>query len=200
MIALSNIEAQLAKAGCRISSWGRAEVKELCNILTPGETIVQALNGYYDNGFALLVATDQRLLLVDRKPMFLTLDAISYSMIQEVLLNYRLLNSTIHIYTSNKVLIFSSWNHHRLRMILNHTQQKVLEVRAYQGYMNPQGYAPQPQPMSVPTVPQPHQAIHSTPVSSLPNGNISPNSPLNLPYEQPFLHEGSPLLNSDQSV
>jgi hypothetical protein len=60
--------------------------------------------------------------------MFLTLDSISYQMIQEVTFNYRLLNSTIHIYTSNKVLDFSSWNHGQIRSILTYTQKAMREI------------------------------------------------------------------------
>jgi hypothetical protein len=97
----------------------------LCNVLHEDEQIIQATNGHYEGGFSLLVATDHRLILVDRKPMFLTLDSIAYSMVQEVTFNYRLLNSTIHIYTTNKVLDFSSWNHNQIRTILSTTQKAM---------------------------------------------------------------------------
>jgi hypothetical protein len=122
MRKLSEVKKLLSKAGYRTSMFQRAEVKELCNVLHDDEQIFQATNGYYEGGFSLLVATDSRLLLIDRKPMFLTLDSIAYSMIQEVSFNYRLLNSTIHIYTSNKCLDFSSWNQSQIRAILNHAQ------------------------------------------------------------------------------
>jgi hypothetical protein len=138
MVSLSSVKLQLAKAGYKMNFWGRAEVKELCRVLADDEEIIHATNGYYEGGFALLVATTQRLLLVDRKPMFLTLDVISYQMVQEISLNYRLLNSTVNIYTSNKVLVFNSWSHVHLRSILNYVQQKVFESRlSYQGNQRP---------------------------------------------------------------
>lgn len=129
MVSLAVVKMQLAKAGCSVSFWGRGEVRELCNVLAEDETIIHASNGYHEGGFGLLVATDQRMLLVDRKPMYLTLDAISYGMIQEITLNYRLLNSSINIYTSNKCMVFKSWNHSRLRQMLMFSQQKILESR-----------------------------------------------------------------------
>ncbi len=125
MVDLSKVLDQLSKVGYKSRIWQRAEVKELCNVLHEDEEILQATNGYYEGGFSLLVATDQRLLLVDRKPMFLTLDSIAYSMIQEVSYNYRLLNSTIHIFTTNKCLDFSSWNHSQIRAILTHSQKAM---------------------------------------------------------------------------
>jgi len=132
MVSYASVKSQLSKAGFSIGAWGRAECKELCNILALDETILHATNGYYEGGFAMLVATDQRLILVDKKPLFLSLDTITFGMIQEVTLNYRLLNSTINIYTSNKVLSFRSWNHHALRELLTYSQQRVVESRSAQ--------------------------------------------------------------------
>jgi hypothetical protein len=125
MVELSVVLKQLSKAGYRNRIWQRAEVKELCNVLHEDEIILQATNGHYNGGFSLLVATDHRLILVDRKIMFLTLDSISYSMIQEISYNYRLLNSTLHIFTSNKSLDFSSWNHAQIRAILTYAQKAM---------------------------------------------------------------------------
>lgn len=126
MVELSNVLRQLSKVGYRSGIFQRSEVKELCNVLHEDEVILQATNGHYEGGFSLLVATDHRLILVDHKPMFLTLDSIAYTMIQELSFTYRLLNSSIHIYTSNKVLDFSSWNHNQLRTILA-TAQKAMK-------------------------------------------------------------------------
>jgi len=125
MVDLKTVQKQLSKVGYRTGFWQRAEVKELCTVLHENEEILKAANGYYEGGFSLLVATDHRLLLVDRKPMFLTLDSIPYKMIQEISYNYRLLNSTLHIFTSNKCLDFSSWNHEQIRVILSLAQHKM---------------------------------------------------------------------------
>ena len=129
MVELSYVLDQLANAGYRAGFFQRAEVRELCKILHEDEQILQATNGHYEGGFSLLVATDQRLILVDRKPMFLTIDSIAYSMIQEITFDYRLINSTIHVYTSNKTLDFSTWNHAQVRAILNHIQAAMRAMK-----------------------------------------------------------------------
>ncbi len=134
MISLGDVERQLRQVGCNFRFWGRAEVRELAVVLMPGETIVHATNGHYEGGFALLVATDQRLILIDRKPMFLTIEAISYDMIAEVNFNHRLLNATLRVFTLNKTLIFTSWNHAHLRAILVYAQQQTSALR--QQYMH----------------------------------------------------------------
>jgi hypothetical protein len=75
--------------------------------------------------------TDHRLLLVDRKPMFLTVEDIRFDMIAEIDYNSQLLEGTIHIITPNRKLSFRSWNQHHLREVLNYTQACVMEMRQH---------------------------------------------------------------------
>ncbi len=129
MVTLAVIDAQLKKAGCQIRVWGRSEVRELCEILLPGENIAQAVNGQYDAGFAMLIATDFRVLLIDKKPKYLTLKDIRFDMITELDYANRLLDSTIRIFTPNRELRFTALNTARLRKLFTHTQHKVMEIR-----------------------------------------------------------------------
>jgi hypothetical protein len=131
MIDLNQVENQLKRVGCNYRFWGRPEIRELQNILVPGEIIAQAANGRYENGFALLVVTNHRLLLVDKKPMFLTLEDIRFDMIAEVDYNSQLLDGTIRVITPNRVLNFTGWNHGRMRAILNYTERRITEIRQH---------------------------------------------------------------------
>jgi len=129
MISLLKIEEQLHEIGFRTHGWGRGEIKELCNILADDEVILQCANGYYQNGFAMLVATNQRLLLVDQKPMFLTLEAVWYDKIGQIEYNHRLLNATLCISSPSKDINFTSVNQIRLRQILAYAQEKMIASR-----------------------------------------------------------------------
>jgi hypothetical protein len=129
MVTLAYVEEQLKRIGCNFRFWGRAEVRELANILLPEEIIAGCTNGRYEGGAALLVATDLRLLLVDRKPMFLAIEDIRFDMIAEMDYSSRLFDSTIRVITPTRTLAFSAWNGQRLRGILNYAQERVLEVR-----------------------------------------------------------------------
>lgn len=131
MVTPSHVEEQLRNIGCNFRFVGRAEIKELPAILLPDEVIAACTNGRYAGGGALLVATNHRLLLIDRKPMFLTLEDIRYDMIAEMDYSARLLNSTVSISTPSRKLTFHSWNQVRLRSILTYTQQRVMEVRQH---------------------------------------------------------------------
>lgn len=150
MVSLHTVEEQLKHVGCNFRFWGRAEIRELSNVLMSDEVIAQCVNGTYDGGFAMLCVTQYRVLLIDRKPMILTIEDIRYDMIAEVDYNNRLLNSTIRIFTPLRNLVFNTWSHYRLRKCMNYIQQRVMEIRqhgmAFQQFQQaPQtGMAPMP--------------------------------------------------------
>ena len=133
MVDLKEVEQQLKNVGYNFSIWWRAERRELCNILTPDEKIQHAANGQYEGGLALLCVTDQRVLLIDRKPLYLTLEDIRFDMVTEVDYRHRLLNASIHITTPNRTLVFVGWNHAEMRRLLTYTQRRIMELR--QQYM-----------------------------------------------------------------
>ena len=148
MVSIKYIEDQLKRVGCNFRFWGRPEIRELANVLLPDEIIAGCTNGRYEGGFALLCVTNLRMLLVDKKPMFLTLEDIRFDMIAEIDFSARLLDSTLRVITPNRTLIFNAWSNSRLRMILNYTQQRVMEIRQphlmHQFQMSPkhQSHAP----------------------------------------------------------
>lgn len=128
---LKELEEQLKRIGCNFQFWGRSELKELAHVLFPGEIVEHCVNGTYEGGFALLAATDQRVLLIDKKPMYLTLEDVRFDMIAEVDYNHRLINATIFIRTPNKSLRFSAYNHARLRKLFQFVQMRVMEIRQH---------------------------------------------------------------------
>ncbi len=132
MVDFKTVEKQLKAIGCNFRYFGRPEIKELGHILMPNETIAQCVNGQYEGGMALLCATDQRLLLIDKKPMYLTIEDIRYDMITEVGYSHKMMDASIRVFTANKNLIFTSVGVKRMRIILNHVQQRVTEVRQRQ--------------------------------------------------------------------
>jgi len=144
MVSHQLVEEQLKRVGCNFRFWGRPEIRELANILMPGETIQKCVNGRYQGGFALLCVTDHRLLLVDRKPMFLALEDIRFDMITEIDYSAKLLDGVIHIMTPSRKLTFVSWSQVRLRELLTYTQQRVTQIR--QQYMVQQQFQQQLDP------------------------------------------------------
>jgi hypothetical protein len=131
---------------------------ELQHILIPGEQIQACLNGRYEGGFAMLCATDQRLLLIDKKPMYLTLEDVRYDMVSEVDFSHRLLDATVRVCTPMKTLVFTAWKRADLRKMTTYLQQRVIEIRqrhafeaqVEQQFLQKQAQQPSPQPVQVP--------------------------------------------------
>lgn len=133
MVHWDKVEEQLERIGCNFKLWGRAEARELCHVLFDDENVKHCVNGQYPNGFAMLCATDHRVLLIDKKPMnFVNIEDIRFEMISEFDFSRRMINSRINICTPTKTLTFSSWNIHQLRALLSYVQQRVIEIRQYQ--------------------------------------------------------------------
>ncbi len=129
MVAWRTVEAQLKQVGCNYLLWGNTETRELANILMDSERIVQAVNGYYDGGFALLCVTNYRVIVVDKKPFLLCVEDLRYDMIAEVDYSARMFTSIIHVITPLRALDFTSWSMRRLRSSMNYIQQRVMEMR-----------------------------------------------------------------------
>lgn len=130
MVTEESIHAQLKTLGFKTFGWGKAEVGELHKILLPDEEIFECVNGYYEGGFALLLATDIRVLLVDKKPLnYLTVEDLRFDMINEIDYNHRLLGAYITIATGSKMLKFTSYNQARLRKLIGHVQHAMAEIK-----------------------------------------------------------------------
>jgi hypothetical protein len=134
MVSKESVEAQLIKLGFNIHSWvNRAEVRELPNILLPDEEIYECVNGYYEGGLALLVATNVRVLLIDKKPLnFLTVEDLRFDMINQMDYSHRMMGAQISISAGNKNLRFRSYNQPRLRKLINHVQHCIAEIKKRQ--------------------------------------------------------------------
>ncbi len=136
MVTTQEVQRQLKAIGVDFYFWGRPELRELVHILVPGETLTHCVKGRYEGGFALLVATDRRLLLIDKKPFYLTLEDIRYDMVSEVDFSHRLMDATVRICTVSKTLRFTSMRNTNLRKLTAYLQDRVMAVR--QQHLMPQ--------------------------------------------------------------
>ena len=139
------VKQQLEKIGTDIRFWGRSEANELPKILFPGEQIMHALNGRYERGFALLCATDQRLLLLDKKPLILCFEDMRYEMVSEVDYTEEILTATLKLQTPGRTLRFRSFRISKLRNLTNFIQEEVSRFR-HPGHQEAQSYPVNNQP------------------------------------------------------
>ncbi len=133
MVTRESVEEQLRKIGVKYHGWGRTEMGELPNIILPDEEIFECVNGLYEGGFALIVATNFRVILIDKKPMrYLTVEDLRFDMINEIDYSHRLLGAHIIISTGSKSLRFVSYNQPRLRKLIGHVQGCMAENKKKQ--------------------------------------------------------------------
>lgn len=131
MVDRTEVSRQLNNLGVSFPFFGRPEINELPNILCEGETIKHILNGRYESGFALLCATDHRLLLIDKKLLFLTIEDVRYDMVSDVQFAHILFDSSIHVGTVHKTISFKAFNHSRLRALSKYVQEEVMSYRKH---------------------------------------------------------------------
>lgn len=134
MVQQDVVTQQLRRIGANFRFWNRPELNELPKILFDAEQIMHVVNGRYEGGFAMLVATDIRVLLIDKKPLFLTLEDIRYDRITDVQLNHRLLDATLRLGSLSKDQTFTGYNPSKMREMTSYIQERVMiSRRARQG-------------------------------------------------------------------
>lgn len=130
MVSLQSVQSQLKRIGYNHISWGKTEVDELPDIILPEEVIHECVNGIYEAGFCLLVATNFRVLLIDKKPLnYLTVLDLRFDMINEIEYSHRLMSAQITISTGSKTLRFRSYNQQRLRKLIGLVQHSMAEAK-----------------------------------------------------------------------
>lgn len=133
MVDAKNIQQQLRALKFGGSPWNQAELRELPNIIHEGEKISECVNGFYEGGVALLVATEMRVLLIDKKPLnYLNVEDLRFDMINEIDYSHRLMGATITISTGGKTLKFKSYNQGRLRNLINLVQEHMSDSKKEQ--------------------------------------------------------------------
>jgi len=199
MVHISVIQSQLTKLGIKLSRWFTPELRELQHIMMDHEKIIAAAPGRYFNGFALLVATDLRLLLIDKRSFFMMIEDTRYDMISEVDFSSRFYDYSVRIYTLNKQHNFSSVRYKtQLRDLCTFVQQRVWELRqvaekietgqAVPAPMLAVGAAPSAQPQAQPQPTGPPLATSFGPtLPQLPHNlhvphNVKPHLPKHLGF------------------
>src|SRR6185295_7515952 len=112
--------------------------------------ITNAANGRYKSGFAMIVSTNHRLLLIDKKLWFMSLEDVRFDMITEVDYAARIFDATISVRTVNKVLHFTSIHQHQLRALTKYLQERIMEIRQMMMQQADAPNQPMPQPSQMP--------------------------------------------------
>jgi len=121
MPTLTEIQSQIRNLDGFETFLGRKEIKELPNILWANETVENVIQGTYNNGNGILVATNRRLVFVDKGILFgLKVEDFSYDKISSIQYETGIFFGKLTIFTSGnkaivdnvikaKVRVFGDW-------------------------------------------------------------------------------------------
>lgn len=93
------VEMDLLRLGYGHRWFGAAEFVSLPRVLMADEKIERIIYGIYPGGPALLVATDRRLLLIDKAPLKLIVEDFTYDSISSVECITGLCTSIVRVHT-----------------------------------------------------------------------------------------------------
>lgn len=130
MVSSHIVKQQLKQVDCNYTSWGSTETAQLPRLLMDGEQIYLAINGYYEGGFGMLVVTNIRVLIVDKKPFVLNIEDLRYDMITEVNFGARLIIASMNIALPTRTIYFSSWRMDKLQRAMEYVQEHVMKAKS----------------------------------------------------------------------
>jgi len=145
MVTKEEVLRQFRQLKVKPIRWAKGEIDELSNVLAPGECLTHVVFGWYDNGFALICCTENRVLLIDKKPFFLKLEDLRYDKISEVKFVNRLMDTSVILSYAGMTLEFKSWNQSALRRLTDFVQQTITMINKQQWMVeqNPNPYGHQ---------------------------------------------------------
>jgi hypothetical protein len=119
------VELQSRSLNLRFRIFGRSEIKELKNLLRAGEKVLHCAYGFYQGGTGLLVATEQRVLLIDKRPFYLNVEEMKYDSLRYVDVILKSLQASLQLRDGRKKLIFRSISDARLKGMKEYIADKI---------------------------------------------------------------------------
>jgi len=149
---IKQVRDELKAAG--VSSLGllTPESKGLAKVLHPDEHIGGVVYGSYPGGLAWLIATDQRVVFMDKKPFFMTTDELTYDVVSGV--------QSIRAGLFTSVILHTRINNYSMRFVntkcaqifVSYIEKRRLESGAYNQNSNLYTPTDQQQPLAIQTV------------------------------------------------
>lgn len=125
MVTVQDIRLQMRLLGYNGFILTRGELKELPNLLRDGEEIKQMIYGSYDKGFGMFVATDQRLLFIDRRFYHCHFVDIPYSHINSVELDSGLVTGRVTVYSRTGDITLRGMRRSRAWDFFNYVDSRI---------------------------------------------------------------------------
>lgn len=98
----SRVQHELLHAGATIYGLLKAESRYLPHIIHPDEHIHAIIYGQHNSSSAMLVATDKRVIYLDKKPMATIMDEVTYDVVSGIEFDVHTFFATVVLHTAVK--------------------------------------------------------------------------------------------------
>ena len=144
MLTLIEIQSQIKNLAGFESFLGRKEIKELPSILWEDEKVENIIQGTYNNGNGVLVATNIRLVFVDKGLLFgLKVEDFPYDKISSIQYETGILMGKLTIFTSGNKAIIDNVVKTKVRVFGDSVRAKISTPKEVSNNI-PQTINPQP--------------------------------------------------------
>lgn len=126
----ARIKTQLKNLGMTRYGLWKMESRYLPHVVHPDETIEAVTYGLAGDSSAMLVATDRRVIFLDKKPLFISQDEITYDVVSGVNYNRAGVGSTVTLHSRVKDYTIQTLNEHCAQQFVSYIETRCLEHEA----------------------------------------------------------------------
>ncbi len=123
------VKRQLREVGFTNKHWGWSGIRQLPLILDRDERIDRIITGFYSGGHALVIATNKRIMIVDKKPMSFDAQEIHYEMVTEVEHYMGIFTAKLKIHCLTTDLELTSIQKANIQTFAIYVDQRVNKIR-----------------------------------------------------------------------
>ena len=125
---IQRIREELKKVGVSRYGLAKSESRYLPHIIHQTEKIGGVVYGWYENGMAMIIATDKRVIFLDKKPLFTTKDEITYDVVSGVRIDVGALYTSATLHTRVKDYSLKYVNPGCAKTFVKYIESQRLEV------------------------------------------------------------------------
>jgi|SRR3989344_1423574 len=123
------IVQDLKRLGVSHSGLQTMEAHYLPQVIHADEQIGGVVYGMHRDGFAMLIATDRRVIYLDKKPMFTNEEEITYFVVSGVILSHAGPGTTVTLHTKVKDFKIKTLNLHCAEGFVEYIESRSLELK-----------------------------------------------------------------------
>lgn len=123
----AKVQNRLRQIG--VSKYGllRAESRYLHRIIHSDENIMAVVYGHNVEGTAMLIATDSRLIYLDKKPLFVKSDELTYDIVSGVSYSHVSIFTTVTLHTRMGDYVLRTMNPKCVSLFVNYIESHCLQ-------------------------------------------------------------------------